>query len=119
MVCFADPGTVGAPPDCDSSSDKEFTMADKHPSQAVPGPASPSRSSACRSGDPAPTGRGAGGESGGGAYPNPYSGKPEAERDKGVGKHGGQSTMGYHGGGQLGEDEVTPGGNANSAAKGG
>ena len=93
-------------------------MADKHPTQAVPDSAAPSPSSPRRAPDPAPTGRSAGGESGGGAYPNPHTDKPGAERDKGFGKHGGQSTIGYHGGGQLGEDEVTPGGNSNSAAKG-
>jgi hypothetical protein len=41
------------------------------------------------------------GESGGGAYPNPHSGKT----DEG-GFHGGQSTQGYYGKGQLGEKDV-------------
>jgi hypothetical protein len=40
------------------------------------------------------------GESGGGPYPNPHSGK-----EKG-GFHGGQSMMGYHGTGQLGSEKV-------------
>jgi hypothetical protein len=41
------------------------------------------------------------GESGGGAYPNPHSGKT----DEG-GFHGGQSRQGYYGKGQLGEKDV-------------
>lgn len=57
------------------------------------------------------------GESGGGAYPNPHSGK-EGSAD-GPGKlmgHGGQSEMAYHGHGQLGEDEVE-GSNDNAPAE--
>ena len=41
------------------------------------------------------------GESGGGAYPNPHSDKDEENRF-----HGGQSTPGYYGKGQLGEKKV-------------
>jgi hypothetical protein len=41
------------------------------------------------------------GESGGGAYPNPHNDK----QDEG-GFHGGQSTQGYYGKGQLGEKDV-------------
>jgi hypothetical protein len=47
------------------------------------------------------------GESGGGAYPNPHSGKDGS--DDAPGKlmgHGGQTGMAYHGHGQLGEDDV-------------
>ncbi|HEX8639738.1 MAG TPA: hypothetical protein VF704_01140 [Allosphingosinicella sp.] len=60
------------------------------------------------------------GQSGGGAYPNPHSGKA-GDGKGGGGKDGffgsgGQSEMEYHGGGRLGEDEV--GGNANAPAKG-
>lgn len=40
------------------------------------------------------------GQSGGGAYPNPHSGKDEGDF------HGGQSVMGYHGKGQLGSKDV-------------
>ena len=58
-------------------------------------------------------GRSGGGDSGGGAYPNPHTGK-EGDRG-GFMDHGGQTGMAYHGSGQLGEDEV--GGNANSPAK--
>lgn len=41
------------------------------------------------------------GESGGGPYPNPYSGKDKAEEF-----HGGQGKQGYYGKGQLGEKDV-------------
>jgi hypothetical protein len=41
------------------------------------------------------------GESGGGAYPNPHSGKQDGDW------HGGQSGgSGYYGGGQLGDEKV-------------
>jgi hypothetical protein len=55
-----------------------------------------------------------GGDSGGGAYPNPHTGK----EGKGGGfmSHGGQSDIAYHGGEQLGEQSL--GGNLNSASKG-
>jgi hypothetical protein len=55
------------------------------------------------------------GQSGGGAYPNPHSGKDEDEMH-GFEGHGGQSGMEYHGTGQLGEEKV--GENANAPAKG-
>jgi hypothetical protein len=57
------------------------------------------------------TGR-SGGDSQGGAYPNPHSGK----QPKGGGfmGHGGQSEMSYHGSGQLGEETLE--GNANAPA---
>jgi hypothetical protein len=58
-------------------------------------------------------GRSGGGDSGGGAYPNPHTGK-EPGKDGFMGE-GGQTEMAYHGTGQLGEDEV--GGNANSPAR--
>jgi hypothetical protein len=57
-------------------------------------------------------GRAGGGDSGGGAYPNPHTGK-EGGNDGFLG-HGGQTDMPYHGEGQLGEDET--GDNANSPA---
>jgi hypothetical protein len=53
-----------------------------------------------------------GGQTGGGAYPNPHTGK-EGGNDGFMG-HGGQTEMPYHGTGQLGEDKT--GGNANAPA---
>lgn len=55
------------------------------------------------------------GESGGGAYPNPHSGKDGGKTD-GFQGHGGQSGMEYHGTGRLGERDA--GGNPNAPAKG-
>lgn len=43
------------------------------------------------------------GESGGGAYPNPHSGKSKPQGFMG---HGGQSEIAYHGPGQLGEEKL-------------
>jgi hypothetical protein len=57
-------------------------------------------------------GRSGGGDSGGGAYPNPHTGK-EGKRG-GFMDHGGQTEMAYHGTGQLGERKT--GGNANAPA---
>jgi hypothetical protein len=53
-------------------------------------------------------------QSGGGAYPNPHTGKDGGKSDGFTG-HGGQTEMEYHGTGQLGEKKV--GENANSPAR--
>ena len=53
-----------------------------------------------------------GGQAGGGAYPNPHTGKESGGKEGFMGS-GGQTEMAYHGAGQLGEDE-TGGGNANA-----
>lgn len=58
-------------------------------------------------------GRMGGGDSGGGAYPNPHTGK-EGSGHEGFMGHGGQTDMGYHGTGQLGDNEL--GDNPNSGA---
>jgi len=58
-------------------------------------------------------GRTGGGDSGGGAYPNPHTGKEGGGKDGFFGD-GGQTEKAYHGTGQLGEDKV--GGNPNSGA---
>ena len=58
------------------------------------------------------TGTQGAGQSGGGAYPNPHSGK-KAKSDGFFG-HGGQTDMEYHGTGQLGDQKT--GENANSPA---
>ncbi len=55
-------------------------------------------------------GRSGGGDSGGGAYPNPHTGKKPKEG--GFMGSGGQSEMEYHGTGQLGEQEIGPNANA-------
>jgi hypothetical protein len=57
-------------------------------------------------------GRSAEGESGGGAYPNPHTGKTET--NSGFMAHGGQTDIAYHGGGQAGDD----GGNAPNGVAG-
>ncbi len=51
------------------------------------------------------TGTKGAGQSGGGPYPNPHTGKEGAGSDGFMG-HGGQTEMEYHGTGQLGEDKV-------------
>ena len=61
------------------------------------------------------TGATGGGQSGGGAYPNPHTGKEGAGKDGFFGS-GGQSEQEYHGTGHLGKDTVD--GNANAPAKG-
>jgi hypothetical protein len=57
----------------------------------------------------ADSGRKGGGDSGGGAYPNPHEKSGEG------GFTGGQSDKAYHGHGRLGEKTV--GGNANAPAR--
>ena len=59
-------------------------------------------------------GRGGGGDSGGGPYPNPHRGKAGG-KDGFLGS-GGQTGKAYHGTGQLGEEEV--GDNPNAPAQG-
>ena len=51
------------------------------------------------------------GESGGGAYPNPHTGKEDGDFK------GGGSDHSYYGGGQLGEEEVGPGENENAVTQ--
>ena len=55
-------------------------------------------------------GRRGGGDSGGGAYPNPHSGK-EGDRG-GFMDHGGQTEMPYHGSSQLGGEKIADSPNA-------
>ncbi len=49
-------------------------------------------------------GRTPGGESGGGGYPNPQTGKEPT--NSGFMGHGGQTEIGYHGGGQAGKGDA-------------
>ena len=60
-------------------------------------------------------GRSGGCDSGGGAYPNPHTGKCGGRG--GFLDHGGQTEMPYHGSGRLGEEKV--GDNANAPARAG
>ncbi|MDX3911069.1 MAG: hypothetical protein QHC67_14800 [Sphingobium sp.] len=62
-------------------------------------------------------GKKGGGESSGGAYPNPHRGKKAEAKPESFLGHGGQTEIGYHGTGQLGEEET--GDNPNSPAKSG
>jgi hypothetical protein len=55
-----------------------------------------------------------GGESQGGDYPNANSGKDP--KQTGFQSHGGQTEIGYHGTGQLGDEKVGDG-NQNATAK--
>lgn len=55
-----------------------------------------------------------GGQAGGGAYPNPHTGKEGGGREGYMG-HGGQTEQPYHGTGQLGDKET--GENPNSATR--
>lgn len=58
-----------------------------------------------------------GGESQGGAYPNPRRSKANKSNAGGIMDHGGQSDIAYHGSGQLGDDDVEGPGNPNAPAK--
>ncbi len=59
-------------------------------------------------------GRLGGGDSGGGAYTNPHSGKEGSGREGYMG-HGGQTGMAYHGTNKLGEQDL--GDNPNAPAE--
>ena len=91
-------------------------MADKHPTQAIPDDGKKGAFDGTNRAGEA-VGRGEGGESGGGSYPNPHTGQSEEAADEGFGSHGGQSVMGYHGDGQLGDKKVDKGGNPNAGAR--
>ncbi|MGF7154957.1 hemerythrin domain-containing protein [Novosphingobium gossypii] len=107
------PRTVSDQPNIDAA-----LPADTHQTQAMP-----------RDGRPgAPDGvntqaqfNATDGSDAGAPYPNPHTGKSDAEReDMGntVLGHGGQSTIGYHGSGRLGDRKVKPDGNVNSGSPG-
>lgn len=57
-----------------------------------------------------------GGQSGGGPYPNPHTGKKGGDSGGGYSDHGGSTEMPYHGTGQLGEQKT--GKNPNSPTRG-
>jgi hypothetical protein len=82
-------------------------MSDKQPMQADGGDG----------GDrPVASRPGGAGESGGGAYPNPHTGKDDHPGDGFLG-HGGQTDIGYHGTGQLGDEQVGEDTNPNATTK--
>jgi hypothetical protein len=64
-----------------------------------------------------PHGRSGGGESGGGAYPNPHAGKHNKEDPGDFLGTGGQTEQAYHGPGQLGDK--TTGKDGNRTGQGG
>ncbi len=93
-----------------SSDEEETGMTDQKPTQAMgtgtPGDAHKNDGT----NDPGNTS----------AYPNPHTGKTErGEGGKlsGVMGHGGQSDIGYHGSGRLGDEDAGDGSNANSPTK--
>jgi hypothetical protein len=99
-----------------SRQEISFMPSEKSPTQAMPKDG--------RKG--APDGVNTQGQSGteaqiaGGAYPNPHTGKELRGEKSGWGGflgHGGQSEIGYHGAGQLGDQDVRPAGNKNAGAK--
>ena len=61
------------------------------------------------------SGRGGGGECGGGSYSNPHSGKGGG--NDGFMGHGGQTEQGYYGGDQLGDRKLGGGQSANTPSK--
>jgi hypothetical protein len=66
--------------------------------------------------EPKLQGRSGGGDSGGGAYPNPHTGKEgEGESREGWMGHGGETGQSYYGTGRLGGKDV--GGNANAPSE--
>ena len=64
--------------------------------------------------DPVAPRNATGGESQGGAYPNPHRGQKPSEG--GLMGHGGQGDIGYHGTGQLGDEKTGDNANAPSEA---
>lgn len=64
-------------------------------------------------------GKKGGGESSGGNYPNPHRGKEAEAKPESFTGHGGQTEIGYHGPGQLGDQDVGDGENPNAATKSG
>lgn len=85
-------------------------MADQKPTP-VPGDAEAAEQEGARGA----SGRTGGGESGGGAYPNPHA--VDEGHSQGFMGHGGQSDIAYHGPGQLGDEQVDDGDAPNSATR--
>lgn len=88
-------------------------MSDKQPNQAMP--SGDGKKGAPDGVSGMPGGKQAAGESGGGGYPNPQTGKkPEGGGFMG---HGGQTKVAYHGTGQGGTDDDPDVGNVNAVTK--
>jgi hypothetical protein len=86
-------------------------MSEKEPTQSMPAAGAKGAPDGTNNPPKLSDGNEAGGDAGsGGRYPNQPTGE-------GKGFRGGQSGAAYHGAGQLGEDEVTEGGNANAGSK--
>ena len=88
-------------------------MSDKQPQQAMPG--DDGRKGAPDGVSAKPGGKDAAGESGGGGYPNPQTGKKP--RGGGFMGHGGQTEIAYSGTGQGGTDDDPEVGNVNAPTK--
>jgi hypothetical protein len=100
------------------TSFQEIDMSD-----TVPTPATGNRADAGKPDGVNTPGRGEGGDSGGGSYPNPHSGKDGNSDVGGFLGHGGQTDIGYHGGGQRGTegsetDNATTRGDGGESASG-
>ncbi|PAX07085.1 hypothetical protein [Sphingomonas lenta] len=88
-------------------------MSDKQPNQAMPSSANKGASDGVSD---AETNRHGGGESAGGGYANPQTGK-EPTGAQGFMGHGGQTKVAYHGTGQGGTDDDADVGNVNAPTK--
>ncbi len=89
-------------------------MSDKQPMQAAGGDKGGDRGGPDGVED-APGKRAGGGESGGGAYPNPQTGKKDHQSH--FMGHGGQTEIAYSGTGQGGRDDDPEVGNVNAVTK--
>ena len=83
-------------------------MAKRNPTQAMPHDGL--KGSDDGTNQPTAHGRSAGSHDS--SYPNPHSGNGDPQFPK----RGGQTGIGYHGSGQLGEKIIKPGGNGNAGA---
>jgi hypothetical protein len=90
-----------------------MAMPRKEKTQAMPSKKSAQRPAAAA--DAIPPGKGS--ESAGGPYPPGARREKNADEGKGADWHGGQSVTGYHGPGQLGDQDAKPRGNDNSGSK--
>lgn len=90
-------------------------MSDKQPMQAMGNGDNAGRDAVGDAPGKARSGESGGGESAGGAYPNPQTGKKGDE--SGFMGHGGQTEIAYSGTGQGGHDDDPEVGNRNAVAE--